>query len=47
MRIVFNRGLKRDMRVTVDGQRFEMATQREAEPEKWDSSAGRLIKSKK
>ena len=35
------------MRVTVEGQRFEMATQREADPDKWDSNAGRLIKSKK
>lgn len=35
------------MRLTVEGQRFEIAIQREAEPEKWDSNAGRLIKSKK
>src|SRR6187399_153961 len=35
------------MRVTVEGERFEMATQREADPERWDSKAGRLIKSKK
>lgn len=35
------------MRVTIEGERFEFATQRKADPEKWDSKAGRLIKSKK
>lgn len=35
------------MRVTIEGERFEFATQRKADPEKWDSGAGRLVKSKK
>lgn len=35
------------MRVTVDRERFEMATQREVDPEKWDNKAGRMVKSKK
>jgi integrase len=35
------------MRVTIEGERFELATQRKADPEKWDANAGRLIKSKK
>ncbi len=35
------------MRVTVERGRFEMATQREADPEKWDNRAGRMVKSKK
>jgi integrase len=35
------------MRVTIEGERFEFATQRKADPEKWDSKAGRLVKSKK
>lgn len=29
------------MRLTVDGQRIEISTKRECEPEKWNSSAGR------
>src|SRR5688572_4749293 len=35
------------MRVTVGGERFEMATQRLADPEKWDNKAGRMVKSPK
>lgn len=35
------------MRVTIEGERFEFATQRKADPEKWDDKAGRLVKSKK
>jgi integrase len=35
------------MRVTIEGERFEMATQRDADPAKWDNKAGRLVKSKK
>lgn len=35
------------MRVTIGGERFEMATQRESDPEKWDNKTGRLVKSKK
>jgi integrase len=35
------------MRVTIEGERFEFATQRKADPEKWDCKAGRLVKSKK
>src|SRR5690606_30593407 len=35
------------MRVTIEGERFEFATQRKADPEKWDSKVGRLVKSKK
>jgi integrase len=35
------------MRVTVEGERFEMATQREVDPEKWDNKAGRMVNSKK
>lgn len=35
------------MRVTIEGERFEFATQRKADPEKWDSKASRLVKSKK
>ncbi|MEO5601949.1 MAG: site-specific integrase [Cyclobacteriaceae bacterium] len=35
------------MRVTVEGERFEMATQREVDPEKWDKKAGRMVNSKK
>jgi integrase len=35
------------MRVTVEGDRFEMATQREVDPEKWDNKAGRMVRSKK
>jgi hypothetical protein len=35
------------MRVTVDGERFEMATQRVADPEKWDNKAGRIVRSTK
>jgi hypothetical protein len=31
------------LRVTVDGQRFEVAMKRECEPEKWNISAGRKI----
>ncbi|WP_255711031.1 Arm DNA-binding domain-containing protein [Dyadobacter chenhuakuii] len=30
------------MRVTVDGKRMEIATKRECEPAKWNSSAGRV-----
>lgn len=35
------------MRVTVEGERFEMATQREVDPEKWDNKVGRMVNSKK
>ena len=35
------------MRVMVEGERFEMATQREVDPEKWDNKAGRMVNSKK
>ncbi len=35
------------MRVTVGGERFEMATQREVDPEKWDNKACRMVYSKK
>lgn len=35
------------MRITIDGQRFEIATQREVDPEKWDSRTGRIVRSKK
>ena len=35
------------MRVTVEGDRFEMATQREVDPEKWDNKACRMVNSKK
>lgn len=35
------------MRVTVEGDRFEMATQREVDPEKWDNKACRMVRSKK
>lgn len=35
------------MRVTVEGDRFEMATQREVDPEKWDNKACRMVYSKK
>ncbi len=35
------------MRVTVGGDRFEMATQREVDPEKWDNKACRMVRSKK
>ena len=35
------------MRLTVDGERFEIATQREADPEKWDRKTGRLVRSNK
>jgi Arm DNA-binding domain/Phage integrase SAM-like domain len=35
------------MRLTVDGQRFEVATQREIDPQKWDNKAGRAVRSKK
>lgn len=31
------------MRFTIDGQRVEMATKRECEPDKWNSSSGRKI----
>jgi hypothetical protein len=30
------------LRVTVDGKRMEIATKRECEPTKWNSSAGRV-----
>lgn len=30
------------MRLTVDGKRVEIATKRECEPAKWNSSAGRI-----
>jgi integrase len=35
------------MRVTVEGDRFEMATHREVDPEKWDNKACRMVRSKK
>ena len=35
------------IRITVDGQRVEMTTQRECDPEKWDRKAGRLLGLKK
>jgi integrase len=35
------------MRVTVEGDRFEMATQREVDPDKWDNKACRMVRSKK
>ncbi len=35
------------MRVTVEGDRFEMATQREVDPAKWDNKACRMVYSKK
>jgi hypothetical protein len=35
------------MRVTVEGDRFAMATQREVDPEKWDNKACRMVYSKK
>jgi site-specific recombinase XerD len=35
------------MRLTVDGQRFEIATQRQIEPERWDHQSGRVTRSKK
>lgn len=34
------------MRVTVDGDRFEIATQRSCNPDKWNSTAGRKTGSK-
>lgn len=34
------------MRITVDGQRFEVATQREVDPLKWDGKSGRVVRSK-
>lgn len=34
-------GLPIYMRLTVDGQRIEISTKRECEPDKWNSSAGR------
>ncbi|HMG91781.1 MAG TPA: site-specific integrase [Chryseolinea sp.] len=35
------------MRLTVDGHRFEVATQRETDPDKWDHKACRVVRSKK
>jgi hypothetical protein len=35
------------MRVTVEGERFEMSTQREVDPDKWDNKACRMVYSKK
>jgi hypothetical protein len=34
------------LRITVDGQRAEIATGRECEPSRWDSRAGRAIGTK-
>ena len=34
------------LRFTADGQRFEIATKRECEPERWNSAAGRKLGSK-
>lgn len=31
------------LRFTIDGQRIEMATKRECEPDKWNASAGRKV----
>lgn len=34
------------MRVTVDGDRFEIATKRQCEPERWNAAAGRKLGTK-
>ena len=34
------------LRITVDGQRAEVTTNRECEPEKWNSHSGRAIETK-